>query len=169
MDLLTGLLVGWVAFVAVIYFGLQKLLEYWPNALESLRLTQPQKAAQKVDKPTGFQQATKAELLHAASPHQPTGAGESKGKKPAEDQLQSGAETDSVWLNEVIAWLYRYYRTTPEFVTCWIRSLNEASKKVANSVSLETAVHVELRTNPIPPPSHLESVSEEPADEPTWH
>jgi uncharacterized membrane protein len=55
-------------------------------------------------------------------------------KNPLSHQI--GIDQQNVWLNEIIEWLFCNYRRTPDSLNAWIRSLNDAAKKVTTPVSV---------------------------------
>ena len=49
--------------------------------------------------------------------------------------LSSGTEETVLWLNGLFSWFSKHYKSTPEFVDAWIRSLNEQIRKTNVSIA----------------------------------
>jgi len=49
---------------------------------------------------------------------------------------EADLSANAKWLNEFFGWIFKQYKGVPEFLHLWIKSLNDAAKKVANTVSL---------------------------------
>lgn len=128
MDLLTWFLIGWIGLASIVYFIFEKLLDLWPGGT-SKKPPQVKHSEQTRQSDDYYHQEDYLRSQNKSESYLPN---QSSYNEPPAKQIESGS-TD--WLNDFIAWLYRYYRTTPEFIVAWVRSLNEASKKVANVVS----------------------------------
>ncbi|XP_070551273.1 phospholipid transfer protein C2CD2L-like isoform X2 [Ptychodera flava] len=52
------------------------------------------------------------------------------------------------WVNSTIAWLYMHHSQAPEFVQCWLKALNDQTKKQGSSVQV---TFDRIKTGSLPP------------------
>lgn len=136
MDPLNWILVTWLAMAAFIFFVVQKVIEFWP-----IDTTTTKTAQQKLQQEQQYHQQTiiggeKTQYVGASSSipsvSYPTFGQQPQQQQQHQQQHQFGRPIESVdWLNEFLSWLFHHYKGSPDFLNSWLKSMNDAAKKVA--------------------------------------
>lgn len=155
MDLLTWLLLSWIAIAGIVFFAVQKVLEFYPpEGTEQSSGTESSSGASSPN--SSYAQQSQQHLAYSghspsSSPHSADdattasgfmskfiGEGSSSVAKFISQNLPGASDgrESCDWINELISWLFKYYRSQPEFVNAWVKSLNDAAKKASNAVRI---------------------------------
>uniref|UniRef100_A0A914XJM6 Uncharacterized protein n=1 Tax=Plectus sambesii TaxID=2011161 RepID=A0A914XJM6_9BILA len=142
MDGFTWLLLSWLAVGAFCYFVLQKLGATDSTASPTAPGSGAEKTATVTSTTTTYAQYSDdgPSLVHRPSPgvrhdysnHQPP-----RLNIDTSFGSHSGGAGHDKWVNDFIAWLFNNYKGAPEAANAWLRSLNDASKKVTAPTSCE--------------------------------
>lgn len=142
MDPLSWFLVIWIVGTAVVFFFVQNILPIFIPPIEpehdqsAKKLISPKSEIE----PSGL--VEKSELLSALKEqtqqkeHQQPLAAFSSWAASAfgvgQPTSQGGETCD--WVNDLLIWLYRHVRHSPDLANAWLRAMNDASSKVAPTV-----------------------------------
>lgn len=129
MDPLNWILITWLAMAGFIFFVVQKVIEFWPvdASLQSQQHQQQTITGDKQQHSVGSSNVA-APILGYSSYSQPQPQPQLTHHQPQ----QSFRSMESVeWLNEFMSWLFHHYKGSPDFLNSWLKSMNDAAKKVA--------------------------------------
>lgn len=152
MDGFTWLLLSWLAVGTFCYFILQKIgaTEGTQSSVAGAGGAGEKGAATTESTATHAQYSSDGSTLthrpslgvrYDYSNHQPPHINVESSADP-----RRSSSTQDKWVNDFITWLFNNYKGAPEAANAWLRSLNDASKKVTAPVSDCSSESDALRT-----------------------
>lgn len=145
MDPLTWLLVSWIAVCGVIFFVVQHILPIFIPPGRPLDSAPVVRHGQGDDhEKVELRQQQLGETSHAQSTIS-SWASSAIGVVKGIGKSQQGESCE--WVNTLLTWLHRNIRRSPDVTNAWLRAMNDASNKLAMTVSVRV-VHWGLAQGP---------------------